>query len=264
MKGPGSALAPVRSVGRDGLRAIDIVGIVLLLVVGAFALISGVANDVPAIAVMGAGSLGVFLVGGASVVLQMRVVTPPAPTLSVVGGRPATVLRREPVAFTLGLVVMAVLGATCLGWAILAVGSSIPLAVILGALGLWLFVPLLLAACGRFNAGVLLLTPDGLDYRSRGLTLSIGWDEIAAVSSERPMGVMVLSRGGQAITHSRTAGWFTGEKLIKADSAVLRTDAMAIDKSQLAPVLWRYVMTPTARAELGTPASLPQSPTPPR
>lgn len=258
MKGSRRALAPVGSLADRGLRPIDVVGVVLLMVIGGGLLFGGVTRDVPGLAVLGAGCLGVFLLAVCATVLHLRVLTSPAPTVSVVDGRAATVLRREPVAFRLGLVIMAVIGATPLGWAVLAARSSTGLAVILAATGLWLFVPMLLAVLGRFTPGMLALTADGLDYRSRGLSLSIAWDDIAALDSQRSSMVMVLSRGGRPIPAFRTAGWFTGEHLLSSDAAVLRTDAMAVDEHQLAPVLWRYATTPSARAELGTPSSLAQ------
>lgn len=134
--------------------------------------------------------------------------------------------------------------------------SSVPCAVILGALGLWMFVPALLAASGRFTSGSLALTPDGIDYRSRGLNLWVGWDDIGALGDSWPMIVGVSTRNGRPVRHSTTAGWFTGEKLLTADFAVLRTDALSVHEHDLAPVLWWYVMTAADRAELGTPASL--------
>lgn len=258
MKNHWTAVAPVKSIARNGLDRGAIAGFVLLAACGALVLAAAIMTNEPAMAVLGAGCIGVFLAGGASVFLQMRVLTPPAPTLSVIDDRPATVLRREPVAFNLGLVVMAVMGATSLGWAYLATGSSMPLAVLLGALGLWMFVPTLLAASGRFNAGFLALTPDGIDYRSRGLSLWVGWDDIGALGTNWPMIVGVSTRKGSPVRRAKTAGWFTGEKLLTPDFAVLRTDAMSVHEHQLAPVLWRYVMAPAARSELGTPASLLQ------
>ena len=125
------------------------------------------------------------------------------------------VLRREPVAFALGLAVMAVMGATLGAWAHLAAASSVPLAVALGALGLWMVVP-----------------------------------------TRLPMVVDVTARDGSPVRCSTTAGWFTGEKLLTAAHAVLRTDAMSVHEQQIAPALWRYVMHPTERSELGTAASL--------
>ena len=251
-----SAVAPVKSFARDGILPREAAGLVLMPIIGALATIGGVADDRPGITVLGAGIVGVFLVGATSVVLQLRVLVPPAPALSVVGSRPATVLRREPVAFALGLATMAVMGATLWGWAYLAADSSAPLAVGLGALGLWMVVPTLLAVTGRFTAGVLALTPDGVDYRSRGLRLWFGWDDIGALGASMPMIMDVSTRDGSPVRCSRTAGWYTGEKLLTPTRAVLRTDAMAVHEQQLAPVLWRYVTHPADRAELGTSGSL--------
>lgn len=249
-------LAPVRSVVDDGLRAVEVVGLLLLLTVGSLLLVAGVMDGVPGLAVMGATCVGVVLLGGLSVVLQLRVLAPPAPTVGVVDGRAATVLRREPVAFRLGLVIVAVMSITPLGWAVLAARSSTLLAVLLAGAGAWLFVPLLLGARGRFSAGVLELDADGLTYRSSGLRLSIPWEEVAAIDAHLPAMVMILSRGDRPISASRTAGLFTGERLLSPDMAVLRTQSMAIDRRVLAAVLWHYATTPSDRGELGSTASL--------
>lgn len=110
-----TSVAPVKSFARNGLRLLDIVGLIRLPIIGVLALVGGVMFGITGLAVLGAGCVGIFLAGGTSIVLQLHVLSPPAPTLSVIDGRPATVLRREPVAFTLGLVVMAIMGATVLG-----------------------------------------------------------------------------------------------------------------------------------------------------
>ncbi len=229
----------------------------MLLAFGALALWAG--GDVaPAIRIFGGGCVALGLVLGVGVALRARRTGPPAPALVTVDGVTATAIMRDRTDFTVGLVAMLVMALTCVAWAALAASSgSSGGASVLTAAALWLTIPALLSALGRYVAGGVMLTADRLTYRSRGLETTIAWDEVALVVDDVPRGhVAFRSVDGVPVHHRFRAGPWRGERVAGADIGILRTEGLALGPAALARVLDHYARQPAARVELGDPTSL--------
>ncbi|MEP7764758.1 hypothetical protein [Sanguibacter sp. 25GB23B1] len=227
----------------------------VLLLVGAL-LLSGWTTSV-AIGIMGVSVLGLLVLAIVITVLRERHLRAPDPEVSTRRDTPATLIRRERVAFLMGVLILWDLVLISAVWAGLVASESLLFALFLGLPVLWSAWFTALVLLGRFDAGGIWFTPDRLVYVSRGLRLEIRWRDISSVDGGKIAGmVLVSSEDPTAFTYTNVPALWRSERMASPTMAVIRTDDMSVDPGTLARFLGRYALTPAARSELGTPASL--------
>lgn len=233
----------------------DAVGLVVAALLGLL-MVAGWQQSV-GIGVFGLGLLAfAVLAATISFLRDHRLSAPPA-TLTALSDVPATVVRREHVAFFMGLLVLTDFVAVSTAWSVLAIRDSPPFAVVFALPAVWAICLMALVARQRFTAGSLWFTPEQLVYRSRGLHLSVRWDDIISADGDAVPALAVLyARDETSITHSNVPKPWRSERLASPEMAVIRTDDMSVDPGTLVRFIGRYALDPAARHELGTPASL--------
>ena len=109
---------------------------------------------------------------------------------------------------------VAVMANTCGAWSALAFdGGAMAWAVIFAVPAAHLLSVVALAAAGRYTAGGVRLTSDGVLYRSKGLQSWARWDAIGAAFADEPnRSVRVVAHQGTAFEHRYRAGWRHGDK----------------------------------------------------
>lgn len=228
---------------------------VVLLLVGAL-LLAGWSTSV-AIGIMGVSVLGLLMLAAVITVMRERHLRAPDPEVSARKDVPATLIRRERVAFLMGLLVVWDLVLISAVWAGLVASESALFALFLGLPVLWAGWFTTLVLRGRFDAGGIWFTPDQLVYVSRGLRLEICWKDISSVDGGAIAGmVLVSSVDPAAFTYSNVPALWRSERMASPTMAVIRTDDMSVDPGTLTRFIGRYALTPAARSELGTAASL--------
>lgn len=233
----------------------DVVRLGGILLLGVVMIVSW--QESTAIGVLGAGLVGLAVLGVTIYLVRDYRPWAPSPDLTSLAGTPATVVHREHVAFRMGLVVLVDLVAVTLVWAVLAARDAPVIALVLIMPTVWTLGFMILVARGRFTAGSIWCTPDQLVYRSRGLQVAIRWDEIAAVDGEAvPALAVVHGRDSTSFTYSNVPALWRSERMASPTMAVIRTDDMSVDPGTLTRFIGRYALTPAARSELGTAASL--------
>lgn len=219
-------------------------------------LLSGWSQSV-AIGVMGVSVLGLVVLGAIVTYLRVHRLRAPDPEVTTLEGEPATLIRRERVAFLLGVLVLWDVILVCAVWAGLAARESMGLALILGWPVLWAAWFTVLVVVGRFDAGGIWFTPGKLVYKSRGLRLEVPWDEIRAADGGSVPGMVLLltARPGAFTARNVPLPW-RSERVASSTLAVVRTDDMDIDPGTLVRLIGRYAASSAHRAEIGTAQSL--------
>lgn len=181
------------------------------------------------------------------------------PELTTFEGRPALVVYRRLAPFVVGLVLVAEMA---LGFAILAgalaVSGQVAGAVLAGALAVVLAWPLGYAATGRYVAGAVWLSPDGLVSRLHGVELRVAWTDLElAVGDGAREHVALRPRSGVRLGHVGRAGRWRGVRTIDApDLVVMPAAELGVDAVSLGLLIQLAIVDERTRAELGTHASL--------
>lgn len=240
---------------RGALRATTAVGWMLVLLVGGLLLGAG-----PSGAARGVGAtlavVGATLAAGWSVRWFGRA---PAPSLAQLEGRAATLLPRRAGPFRIGVAILAELAlALGVGALAAATGGSAGGAVALGLVAASFAWPVVLAASGRYVAGGVWLTPDGVLSRYRGVELRAAWSDIDLAVGDDARGYVALRpRPGVRLAHTSRAGPFRGVRTPATDDVVLLPTAeLAVDAATLARIVQLAVNEPARRASFAEPVGL--------
>lgn len=237
-----------------GLRFLQVAGVLLILGLGL------------AVLLLADGGWRVFgawwaLVGLTAAVAQVldRRSRALVPRLTTFEGRPALVLPRRRAPFALGVALLAevVLGLV-VGAAAAAASGRGAVAVLVGALAAYLAWPLGYVAAGRYVAGAVWLSPDGLVSRLNGVELRAAWADVELAVGDDARGYVVLRpRPGARLAHVGRAGPWRGVRTVQTpDLVLLPTVDLAVDPVSLGRLIQVVLHDERARAELGTPASL--------
>jgi hypothetical protein len=237
---------------------VGIPGTVILLSLG-LAMVLGMSSGTPAwLAVFAASCIALGLTAALALTIRALSAGPLPPCTVVLGTVNATAVLRSGREFRVGMAMVAVMAGSCGAWSALAFDGGAT------AWGFFLAVPaahllsgVVLAAAGRYTAGGVWLTPDGVLYRSKGLQSWVRWDDVGAALADEPnRSVRVVVHQGTTVEHRYRAGWWHGDKSAGPLSAVLHVEGLALIATDLARTVGLYASEPAARSELGTQAAL--------
>lgn len=184
-------------------------------------------------------------------------------TITLRDGRPATEIRYSRAAFTIVATLVACLAIICALAALdFASAQGVPAApvgmVAFGLATLFFLSFFVLAALRRLERGYIVLSQQGIHQRGRAFCSFLPWEAFAGVeaSYNGTPEVLVIAYANAAWQRCQLGGVWKLDKLPPVAMIEIDTTAIAVDRTLVYHLVRFYVENPTARAELGTEASL--------